>query len=162
MHWSPRWHRLLSILRWWFCCCCCRCCWLLLPLWGSVFVPCFVVHCFVSFLVLQLSWQLGCFILFVFLMSCFCYCSVALQGCHSFSISKFPGFSLTFPWLVTNFRLPIIAVRRIFVQHKWKKCMTLCLWRPPSSPYSRPRPPQVEFYLNVSKVCCCHFFLFFF
>ena len=31
-------------------------CQLLLPLWGSVFVPCFVVHCFVSFLVLQSSW----------------------------------------------------------------------------------------------------------
>ena len=31
-------------------------CWLLLPLWGSVFVPCFVVNCFVSFLVLQSSW----------------------------------------------------------------------------------------------------------
>ena len=28
-------------------------CWLLLPLWGSVFVPCFVVNCYVSFLVLQ-------------------------------------------------------------------------------------------------------------
>ena len=28
---------------------------LLLSLWGSVFVPCFVVHCFVSFLVLQSS-----------------------------------------------------------------------------------------------------------
>ena len=31
-------------------------CWLLLPLWGSVFVSCFVEHCFVSFLVLQSSW----------------------------------------------------------------------------------------------------------
>ena len=27
-----------------------------LPLWGSVFVPCFVVHCYVSCLVLQSSW----------------------------------------------------------------------------------------------------------
>ena len=27
--------------------------WLLLPLWSSVFVPCFVEHCYVSFLVLQ-------------------------------------------------------------------------------------------------------------
>ena len=31
-------------------------CWLLLPLWGSVFVPCFDVHCYVCFLVLQSPW----------------------------------------------------------------------------------------------------------
>ena len=30
-------------------------CLLLLPLWGSVFVPCFVGHCHVSFLVSQSS-----------------------------------------------------------------------------------------------------------
>ena len=41
-----------------------------------MFVPCFVVHCFVSFLVLQCDYYLdgediaGCFTLFVFLMSC--------------------------------------------------------------------------------------------
>ena len=32
------------------------CCLLLLPLWGSVFVLCFVIHCFVPRLVLQSSW----------------------------------------------------------------------------------------------------------
>ena len=31
-------------------------CWLLLPLWDSVIVPCFVVCCFVSIQVLQSSW----------------------------------------------------------------------------------------------------------
>ena len=31
-------------------------CWLLLPLWRSVIFPCFVLHCYVSFLVLQSSW----------------------------------------------------------------------------------------------------------
>ena len=60
-------------------------------------------------------------------------------------------FHFKIPWLFPDLwpisRLLIIAVRSIFVQHKWKKCMTLCLWRPPSSPNSRPRQPQVEFYL---------------
>ena len=41
-------------------------------------VPCFVVHCFVSFLVLGKRERAGCFTLFVFLVSCECYCSVAL------------------------------------------------------------------------------------
>ena len=30
-------------------------CLLVLLLWGSLFVPCFLVHCYVSFLVLQSS-----------------------------------------------------------------------------------------------------------
>ena len=47
-------------------------CWLLLPLWDSVIVLCFVVRYFVSFLVLQSS----CFALFVFLVSR--GCNVAL------------------------------------------------------------------------------------
>ena len=33
------------------------CCWLLLPLWDSVIVLCFVVRYFVSILVLQSSWR---------------------------------------------------------------------------------------------------------
>ena len=46
-------------------------CWLLLPLWGSVFVPCLFVHCYVSFLVLQSSWWgKESWLLFVFLVSC--------------------------------------------------------------------------------------------
>ena len=48
---------ILAVLRWWFCCC-----WFLFivaPIVGSVFVPCFVVHCFMSFLVLQLFLR-GC------------------------------------------------------------------------------------------------------
>ena len=57
----------LVVLRRWF-----FCCWLLLPLWGSVFVPCFVVHCYVSFLVLQSSWwgRESWLLYFVFLVSC--------------------------------------------------------------------------------------------
>ena len=57
MHLSPppRWLRLLSVLRRWFCCCWLFCL-LLLPLWESVIVLCFVVRCFVSVLVLQSSW----------------------------------------------------------------------------------------------------------
>ena len=56
-------------------------CWLSLPLWGSVLVPCFVDNCFVYFLDLQTScsgresWLLY---FFVFLVSCNCFCSVAL------------------------------------------------------------------------------------
>ena len=50
-------------------------CGLLLPLWGFVFVPNFVVHCFVSFLVLQSSrlGREGWLLYFVFLVSCDCY-----------------------------------------------------------------------------------------
>ena len=47
-----------------------------------MFVPCFVVHCFVSFLVLHHldgEERAGCFALFVLLVSCDCYCSVALS-----------------------------------------------------------------------------------
>ena len=46
-----------------------------------MFVPCFVVQCFVSFLVLQSSYgeeRAVCFTLFIFLVSCGCYCSVVL------------------------------------------------------------------------------------
>ena len=44
---------------------------------GSVFVPCFVVQCFVSFLV---DGEIAdCFTLFVFLVSCGSYCFVALR-----------------------------------------------------------------------------------
>ena len=35
------------------------CCWLLLRLWDSVVVLCFVVRCFVSLLVLRSSWWGG-------------------------------------------------------------------------------------------------------
>ena len=42
-----------------------------------MFVPCFVVHCFVSFLV-DGEERAGCFTLIVFLMSCDSCCSVAL------------------------------------------------------------------------------------
>ena len=45
-------------------------------MWGSVFVLYFVVHCFVSFLVLQSS-EAGCFTFYAFKMSCYCNCSVA-------------------------------------------------------------------------------------
>ena len=55
MHWSPQWLRLLSVLRRWFCCCW-PFCLLLLPLWESVTVLCFVVRYFKSILVLQSSW----------------------------------------------------------------------------------------------------------
>ena len=62
---------------------------------GSLFGLCFVMHYLVSFLVLQLSWRgrkAGCFALVVFLVSCGCWCSVALsQGvvgwsavCHTY------------------------------------------------------------------------------
>ena len=44
-------------------------CWMLLPLWDSVFVSYFIVHCYVSFLVLM-GKRAGCFTLFVFLVSC--------------------------------------------------------------------------------------------
>ena len=55
------------------------CCSLLLQLWGSVFVPCFVVHNCVSFLVLlEAEERAGCFTFFVFLVSCDCCCSSAL------------------------------------------------------------------------------------
>ena len=47
-------------------------CLLLLPLWESVTVLCFVARCFVSVLVLLSSWWgggAGCFACFVFLVS---------------------------------------------------------------------------------------------
>ena len=48
-------------------------CLLLLPLWESVIVLCFVVRYFMSILVLRSSWWerggAGCFALFVFLVS---------------------------------------------------------------------------------------------
>ena len=48
-------------------------CLLLLPLWESVIVLCFVVRYFMSILVLQSSWwgreRAGCFAKFVFLVS---------------------------------------------------------------------------------------------
>ena len=46
-----------------------------------MFVPCFVVHIFESFLVcnhLAGEERTDCFATFVFLVSCDCYCSVAL------------------------------------------------------------------------------------
>ena len=46
-----------------------------------MFVPIVVVQCFVSFKVLNHldgEERAGCFTLFVFLVSCDCYCSVAL------------------------------------------------------------------------------------
>ena len=53
-----------------------------------MFVPCFVVHCFVLFLVLQSSEEerAGCFTLSSWCL-CDCYCSVALAtgwsaGCN--------------------------------------------------------------------------------
>ena len=49
MHLSPQWLWLLFILRRWFCC------WLLLPLWDSVVVLCFIMRYFVSILALQSS-----------------------------------------------------------------------------------------------------------
>ena len=55
MHLSPRWLRLLSVLRRWFCCLL-TFCLLLLPLLESVIVLCFVVRYFMSILVLQSSW----------------------------------------------------------------------------------------------------------
>ena len=58
MHLSPpppRWLRLLSVLSRWFCCFLAFCL-LLLPLWESVIVLCFVVRNFMSILVLQSSW----------------------------------------------------------------------------------------------------------
>ena len=45
-------------------------CWLLLLLWGFVFVPCFVVHCYMPFLVLQSSWSGRERELVAFLVSC--------------------------------------------------------------------------------------------
>ena len=56
MHLSPRWLRLLSVLRRWFCCW-----WLFVFVYcnsivGAVFVLCFVVRNFISILVLQSSW----------------------------------------------------------------------------------------------------------
>ena len=54
MHLSPRWLRLLSVLRRWFCCC-----WplfIVFPLWESAIVLCFVVRNFMFILVLQSSW----------------------------------------------------------------------------------------------------------
>ena len=45
-------------------------------------VPCFVVHCFVSFLLCNHfdgEERADCFTLFAFLVSCYNYCSVALQ-----------------------------------------------------------------------------------
>ena len=55
---------------------------MLLKLWGSAFVQCSVVHCFVSFLVLQSSWWGGdswLLNLFVILVSLrLLKCSVAL------------------------------------------------------------------------------------
>ena len=48
-----------------------------------MFVPCFVVQCFMSFLVYNHLYEdererAGCFTLFVFLLYCDCYCSEAL------------------------------------------------------------------------------------
>ena len=51
----PPWLRLLSVLRQWFCCCWLFCL-LLLPLWKSIIVLCFVVSNFMSILVMQSSW----------------------------------------------------------------------------------------------------------
>ena len=52
----PQWLRLLSVLRRWFCCCWsvvwCASHWL----WGLCVCLCFVLHYFVSSLVLQPSW----------------------------------------------------------------------------------------------------------
>ena len=49
-------------------------CWVSLPWWCFVFVPCFVVLCYVSFLVLQSSScgreRANCFTLFAFLVFC--------------------------------------------------------------------------------------------
>ena len=61
-------------------------CWLLLPLWDSLIVLCFVMRYFVFILVLQSFWWnewVGCFALFNFLVSC--DCCVALP--HGFVCS---------------------------------------------------------------------------
>ena len=50
---TPRWLRLLSVLRWWLCCC-----WFDVGCYSHWCVgPCFVMHYLVSFLVLQSFWQ---------------------------------------------------------------------------------------------------------
>ena len=59
-------------------------CLVFLPLdcGGSVFVPCFVIHYLVSFLYSYatiLTIVTGCFTLIVVLMSCDCWCSMALR-----------------------------------------------------------------------------------
>ena len=61
-----------------------------------MFVPCFVMQYFVSFLVLQSSWWgRGSFALVVFLASCNCYCSVAfLHGAMDWSAVCDCGISL--------------------------------------------------------------------
>ena len=56
MHLNPQWLRLLSVVRQCFCCCwfvvyCCS------HLGVYLFIPCFVVQCYVSFLDLQSTWR---------------------------------------------------------------------------------------------------------
>ena len=76
---------LLWLIRW----------WLVLPLWDSVIVLCFVVRYFVSILVLQVSQcgrRAGCFALFVFLVCCDCCLSLphgvtGLYAVHDCGIS---------------------------------------------------------------------------
>ena len=72
MHLSPRWLRLLSVLRRWFCC------------WDSVIVLCFVVRYLIlyapsSFAIILMGKRAGCFAQFVFLVSRDCY--MALPRC---------------------------------------------------------------------------------
>ena len=66
------------------------CCSLLLLLWGSVFALCYVMHCFVSFLVLQSSLRERererereraiSSTLFAFLVSCDCYVALSHEA----------------------------------------------------------------------------------
>ena len=67
---------MLFVLRRRFCCC-----WFVVYCYshcsGSVFVSCFIVRCFFV-IILVGKGESCCFTLFVFLVSCDCYCSVAL------------------------------------------------------------------------------------
>ena len=61
------------------------CCSLLLLLWGSVFALCYVMHCFVSFLVFNHLYEREreravCSTLFAFLVSCDCYVALSHEA----------------------------------------------------------------------------------
>ena len=107
---TTRWLRLVSVLRRWF-----FCCWLflfiLLPLWESLAVLCFVVRYFMSILVLQSSW-LG---RESWLLCLVCLPGVSWRLCAS--SSRYHGFVcdlwlwyfliiLTYFFYYTNIQLP--------------------------------------------------------
>ena len=111
---------MLSVLRWWFCCCW-LICLLLLPLWESVIVLCFVVRYYMSILVLQSSWygREGWLLCLICLLGVSWWLSGYSSRCHgvvwgcdcgiswSYSLTFFVGsnnFSAQFIKIISHYR----------------------------------------------------------